>query len=118
GFILSGELSLNGPILLMSNSAFLWDVPQPKDSNGSSLWDGWTEDMFKVFETVEPRPELLVIGTGKSFTPLPPHLRKYLLSLGIQLETIDTKNACSTYNVMLEEGRSVAAALLPIAPTS
>jgi NADH dehydrogenase [ubiquinone] 1 alpha subcomplex assembly factor 3 len=77
--------------------------------------------------------EILLLGTGKTLVQPPPFLREYLTTLGIQLEVLDTvtsitksvsngvdiylkRNACSTYNMLTEEGRRVAAALLPFTP--
>eukprot|EP00842_Homolaphlyctis_polyrhiza_P000441 jgi/Hompol1/1398/HPOL_003051-RA len=50
--------------------------------------------------------------------PLPPLLRKYLASLGIQIEVLASRQAASTFNVLLQEGRNPAAAFLPLIPTS
>ena len=77
--------------------------------------------------------EILLIGTGKSVNPLPATLRQYLNKLGIQVDVMDSVrdasllghfspdpgvipqwNACTTYNLLAEEGRRVAAALLPL----
>jgi NADH dehydrogenase [ubiquinone] 1 alpha subcomplex assembly factor 3 len=71
---------------------------------------------LEVFEVVVPRPEILLLGTGKSIALPPPFFRTYLNGLGIQLDTMDTRNACSTYNLLAEEGRRVAAALIPYHP--
>ncbi|KAF8824568.1 hypothetical protein HHX47_DHR2000471 [Lentinula edodes] len=61
--------------------------------------------------------EILLLGTGKTiFQPPPPHIREHLNKTGIQLDVMDTRNACSTYNLLSEEGKRVAAALLPLAP--
>lgn len=56
--------------------------------------------------------EVLLFGTGASVLPPPPALRSYLNSLGIQLEVQSSQNAASTFNVLSEEGRKVAIALL------
>lgn len=47
----------------------------------------------------------------------PPKFRQYLNNLGIQVDVLDSKNASATYNLLLEEGRRVAAALYPLEPT-
>ncbi|KXS11366.1 hypothetical protein M427DRAFT_60778 [Gonapodya prolifera JEL478] len=93
-------------------------VTTAKDAQGTGLFDGWSTDAFKVFEVLEHTPEILVFGTGAQFVPLPTVLRRYLHSLGIQCEVQKTRTASSTYNVLLSEGRVVAAALLPVVPTS
>jgi uncharacterized protein len=41
-------------------------------------------------------------------------LRAALKAAGIALEPMDSGAACRTYNVLMAEGRLVAAALLPV----
>eukprot|EP00897_Mesotaenium_endlicherianum_P001053 jgi/Mesen1/10949/ME000096S10531 len=41
-----------------------------------------------------------------------PDVKAYLLAQGIKIEAIATRNAASTFNILSEEGRKVAAALL------
>ncbi|KII94600.1 hypothetical protein PLICRDRAFT_33402 [Plicaturopsis crispa FD-325 SS-3] len=109
GIHLEDGLNIPSACIFLDGNVFLWDVP-------STLWDGWTKEHFEIFETVVPKPELLLFGTGKSMSLLPPHLRLHLNKIGIQTEISDTRNACSTYNLLAEEGRRVAAALLPLRP--
>ncbi len=56
--------------------------------------------------------DLLVIGCGETFLPPPPDLRKLLKDHNIVLEWMDTGAACRTFNVLIAEGRRVAAALI------
>ncbi|KAI8811179.1 DUF498-domain-containing protein [Cladochytrium replicatum] len=131
GFALGSDMSLRGPLLILNHSVFLWDVPQygvgsnEPVEGGNGLWDepssvfhGWDLEPFKALEIVKPRPEILVIGTGAQAQQLPPFIRSHILGLGIQLEVLNTRYAASTYNVLLQEGRRVSAALLPLIPTS
>ena len=56
-------------------------------------------------------PDVILLGTGER-QRFPPHeLGMGLLNRGIGLEVMDTGAACRTYNVLLSEGRAVAAAL-------
>lgn len=59
-----------------------------------------------------PRPELLVIGCGRRGAMLPEPVRQGLRAAGIGVETMDTGAACRTYNVLMNDGRRVAAALI------
>ncbi|KAF9450157.1 DUF498-domain-containing protein [Macrolepiota fuliginosa MF-IS2] len=111
GIILADGLLLPGACIFHDGHVFLWDVP-PK------LWEEWTEARFEFFEAIVPRPEIIVLGTGRTSALPPPFLRSFLTKLGIQLEVMDTRNACSTYNLLSEEGRHVAAALMPLTPRS
>ncbi|KAI5453293.1 hypothetical protein NCC49_006316 [Naganishia albida] len=118
GFHLSDGLVIPGGVIFVDNRAFLWDVdPVGVDElSGRGKWgeEGWSRERFKVFEMVVPRPEILIFGTGKSALPPPPDIREYISRLGISLEVMDSRNACSTFNLLAEEGRTVAAALMPL----
>ncbi|CAJ0764578.1 4884_t:CDS:2 [Entrophospora sp. SA101] len=93
GFVTSNNLKIRGPILILNKNLFLWDVPQKVNSGGKGVFDVWNKNFLKIFEIVIPKP-------------------------GMQLDAMDSDNAASTFNVLTEEGRNVAAALLPIYPTT
>ncbi|HYN54518.1 MAG TPA: Mth938-like domain-containing protein [Methylotenera sp.] len=58
------------------------------------------------------KPEVLLLGTGKTHRFLHPRLSAGLSEQGIALECMTTAAACRTYNILMSEGRNVAAALL------
>jgi uncharacterized protein len=58
--------------------------------------------------------ELLLIGTGTRMTRIDRTLRETLRADGVVVETMDTGAACRTYNVLMAEGRRVAAALIAV----
>ena len=57
-------------------------------------------------------PEIVIIGTGKTLRFPPPATLAPLRDARIGFEVMDTAAACRTYNVLLGEGRQVAALLL------
>jgi uncharacterized protein len=59
--------------------------------------------------------ELVLIGGGPRPMPAPAPLRQALRAAGVVVETMDTGAACRTYNVLMSEGRRVAAALIAVA---
>jgi uncharacterized protein len=59
--------------------------------------------------------ELLLIGTGARMTQIDRGLRQTLRADGVVIEAMDTGAACRTYNVLMAEGRRVAAALIAVA---
>ena len=59
--------------------------------------------------------ELLLLGCGKRLTPVPPAIRAALKDVGVGVEPMDTGAACRTYNVLMAEGRRIAAALIAVA---
>ena len=62
----------------------------------------------------DPPVEVLLIGCGPRAQPVPPPLKKILREAGIGAEPMDTSAACRTYNVLVAEGRRVAAALIAV----
>lgn len=60
------------------------------------------------------RPEVILLGSGKTFQLLHPALRRALKEQCLSVDIMDTGAACRTYNVLMAEGRRVAAALLPV----
>ena len=62
-----------------------------------------------------PAPtEFLVLGCGPRAVFIAPDIRAALKAAGLALEVVDTGSACRIYNVLLAEGRRVAAALIPL----
>ena len=71
------DISIKGPAIVLNDELFLWDVPQfgvgglkdveplEKDSwtDPASPFYGWTFKMFRIFEVVDRKPEMLVFGT-------------------------------------------------------
>ena len=58
--------------------------------------------------------DVIFIGTGADITHLPGGLRETLEEAGLGVEAMNSPAAARTYNVLLSEGRRVAAALLPV----
>lgn len=58
------------------------------------------------------RPEVVLLGTGTRQRFPPPSLTGNLGMLGIGLEVMDNFAVCRTYNILMGEGRRVAAALI------
>ena len=72
-----------------------------------------TPETLAALEILDPTPDLLIVGTGRTVATLNEETLNYLKELGVSVDASDTVNATSTFNVLVEEGRSVAAALLP-----
>ena len=59
--------------------------------------------------------DILLVGCGERFVPIPKGLRQGLKDAGIVLEWMDTGAASRTFNVLVAEERRVAAAILAVA---
>jgi uncharacterized protein len=57
-------------------------------------------------------PELVLLGTGPSHRFPKPDVIRPLITARIGFESMDTKAACRTYNILMAEGRQVLAAIL------
>lgn len=60
-------------------------------------------------------PEVVLLGTGAQQVFLQPRDMYRFYEKGIGIEVMNTEAACRTFNVLVTEGRKVAAGLLPIA---
>ena len=56
--------------------------------------------------------DLLLLGCGARMAMVPAGVRQHLRAAGVVVESMDTGAACRTYNVLMADGRRVAAALI------
>ncbi|KAH9459393.1 hypothetical protein Pst134EA_019546 [Puccinia striiformis f. sp. tritici] len=129
-FTLSNDTIVPANLFLYNACGMLWN---PAPDIYSSLPDhvGFSKiaSQFKLFEIIHPRPavtpgnkfvEMVILGAGKSILTIEPAkiaaIKAYLNSIGIQLDVLDTRNGCSNYNFLVEEGRSVAGLFLTLEP--
>ena len=57
-------------------------------------------------------PEVVLIGSGEKLKFPAREILNYFMDSKIGVEVMDTGAACRTYNILMSEGRSVAAALI------
>lgn len=143
GILLADGLLLPSSCIFLDGHVFLWDVPQKLwEGWGPERFEFFEATLSRpgLYSVLRPWRifivviiEILVLGTGRTLVQPPPFIRSYFNKLGIQLDVMDTvsyslhpyvfpgslkiqRNACATYNLLAEEGRRVAAALLPLTP--
>lgn len=95
----------------------LYETPVFVRPDRTAPWAGEfaaTGDFVQALEPAEDRPEILLLGCGARMETVAPEVRQALRGRGIALEVMDTGAACRTYNVLMAEGRLVAAALIPL----
>jgi len=63
-------------------------------------------------QLLEQAPEVVVFGSGARLRFPHPRLTAALTARRVGVETMDFMAACRTYNILMAEGRRVAAALL------
>lgn len=104
GFTISG-VRHEGSVLILPRRTMAWAAGSVAQLDLAGL---------SLLTEAEPRPAILLIGCGKAMVGLSRELRDGLRALGIVAEPMDSGAACRTYNVLLTEGRDVAAAIIAI----
>ncbi len=104
GFTIAG-IRWEGSVLVLPTSTRPWPPSDPAQV---------TEASFAPLLALEEKPRILLLGCGRRMVPMPASLRSALRSAGITLEMMDTGGACRTFNVLVSEDRSVAAALIAV----
>jgi hypothetical protein len=70
----------------------------------------YVEDLKEILNR-EPKPEMLVVGTGYyGIVKIPPEVETILESQGIDLLAQPTKEACQTFNKLLKSNKQVVGA--------
>jgi uncharacterized protein len=80
-------------------------------AKGAMTWGG-LDDPDKILSLAK-EIDFILLGTGADLRHAPKGFRQTLEEAGIGVEVMKTASACRTYNVLVSEGRRVAAALLP-----
>ncbi len=80
-----------------------WNISSQRIASINHL----TEHDFE--QVMALKPELVLLGTGKTHQFLQPKIYAPLTNQGVALEFMTTAAACRTYNILMSEGRNVAA---------
>ena len=104
GFRFAG-MSHRGSLLIVPSGIFAWNVLKPQEIT--------TQSLSRVFDEAE-QIDLLMIGSGRDPIALPAAIRERCKQAKISVDIQPTGGAASTYNVLLDEGRRVAAALIAV----
>jgi uncharacterized protein len=105
GFRLSGARR-EGSVMILADEPRSWDVATPAELTVGSL--------SPVFEAGRAEVELLLLGMGPRNALPPREVREALQRAGIGLEFMDTPAAARLYNLLVSEGRRLAAALIAV----
>ena len=106
GFVIVNGNNIDHPVIVLPDKIIdPWHIAStPATAQSLCIAD------FAALFTI--KPELVVFGSGTKFQfPLPAILAAFSTAR-IGFEVMDTPAACRTYNVLMSEGRRVAAALL------
>lgn len=99
------DMSHKGSLLCLPSGIYGWDVTKPDDLTADNF-----DRLFSEAEDIE----ILLVGSGADLLPLKPKLRSRLRDVNISADPMATGAAVRTYNVLIAEGRAVAAAFLAV----
>lgn len=99
------DMSHRGSIVIVPSGVYAW--------RPAAVADVAPADLARLMEEADAF-ELLLIGTGAVLQALPQAARAALAGRGVRFDLMDTGAAARTYNVLLAEGRLVAAALIAV----
>jgi uncharacterized protein len=99
------DMSHRGSLLCLPDAIWAWPVTKPEQIDRASL--------ARVFASANAI-DTLIIGTGTDVWLPPSELREALRAVKVVLDTMQTGPAIRTYNIMMDERRRVAAALIAV----
>jgi len=102
GFLVN-DTELKGSVLALPRSTLLWRASRFEDVSVESL---------ALLPLIEPRIEILLIGSGETVRRPNEEIVAHYRSLGVVVEQMTTLSAIGQFNIMNSEDRLVAAALL------
>ena len=103
-FTIGGRV-FEGSVTVFPDRATPWSVRRIEDLSVECL-----ADVLAAAGQIE----FALIGCGASVALIPRALRQDLRGRGLVIEAMDTGAACRTFNVLMSEGRAVAAALIAV----
>ena len=104
GFSFAG-MSHRGSLLCLPSGISAWPVAEASDIN---------EAVLAPVIAAADEIGLFLIGSGRESWVMPDRLRSRFHELKLNVEVTRTGSAVSTYNILLGEGRRVAAGLIAV----
>ncbi len=104
GFTVSGR-RLRGSVAVFADRVEGWEVTDPGMLDSRHL---------ERFRDCEPPLDLLLLGLGERFVVPDAAVLRTLAEWRLSYELMSTAAACRTFNLLLAEGRRVAAALIAL----
>ncbi len=105
GFKVSG-VSYDSAIIVTPIDCVTWAAPK-------MIQDLRSSD-FSYFDDMAGTVDVILLGAGAKPAMLAGDLKIGLRAKGFSVDVMETGAACRTYNVLMAEGRRVAAMLMPL----
>jgi NADH dehydrogenase [ubiquinone] 1 alpha subcomplex assembly factor 3 len=103
GHFLINHYWVNGSVIVFPQRFYMWNVNDADEIRPHTL---------EMMNFVKPRPDYLIIGTGETNVLLDSSFYEHFKRMGISVDTCPTFEACSTFNMCIEDDYNVACALL------
>jgi uncharacterized protein len=91
------------PVLLVNG--------EKKDYTGPDNYQNITSEL--LLNNLKELPEILIIGTGSSHQLLPMAITQAINKQGVAVESMASREACHTYQVLTFEQRRISALIFP-----
>ncbi|CAH2056011.1 unnamed protein product, partial [Iphiclides podalirius] len=104
GFRLNNGVTVLGPMAIFPRTVLSWQVRGSFEVTDSSL---------RFFKILEPKIDLLVVGLETNERSAVDIVFRAARANSLNVEILPTESACSTFNFLNAEGRSLAGALIP-----
>ncbi|XP_072948628.1 NADH dehydrogenase [ubiquinone] 1 alpha subcomplex assembly factor 3 [Epargyreus clarus] len=104
GFRLNNGISVLGSMAIFPRAVLSWQVRNSDDI---------TEGALRLFKILEPKIDLLIIGLESNEPKTLNRVFRLAKQAQLNIELLQTERACSTFNFLNAEGRSVAGAFIP-----
>ena len=98
-------MAFAGSVIVTPSTTLVWRV---------SAMSQLTVEDFQPLIACAASLDVCLLGCGPEMLPLPRDIKTALKDAGLTVDPMDTGAACRTYNVLMGEGRAVAAALIAI----
>lgn len=106
GFVIGGQ-NHAGPVVVLPDGVRRWVFT-------GALHTLCADDLAPFLESSPSPVRTLLLGTGLQSVSITQTQRQSFRDKGMVVEVMDTGAACRTWNVLIAEGREVAAALIPV----
>jgi uncharacterized protein len=100
------DMSHRGSLLCLPAGMWAWPVQRPQEISAATL---------APFLEHASGLDFVILGTGRDPWLIPEPLRAPFRAAHLSLDAMTTAAAVSTYNVMVGEGRRIAAGLIAVA---
>ena len=104
GFRFAG-MSHRGSLLCLPDGIWAWPVASVDDVTEQAL-----APVFARADAID----IFLLGCGRDLVPMPATLRDKFRALGISADPMASGTAVRTWNILLAEGRRVAAGLIAV----